>query len=454
MAETPCDLLISNAYIYVDTDWEVPDGWIAISDGRIHSIGTATDEIPDARSRIDARGRLVTPGLINVHHHMYQNLTRSYAPVVNAGLFDWLTTLYPLWARVDDEAVYLSTWVAMAELLLGGCTLSSDHMYLHPRDGLIDAQIRASRDLGFRFYANRGSMTRSTADGGLPPVQVVQEPDVILADSERLIDAYHDPSPGAMSRVALAPCSPFSVTAELMSDTAALAESRDVRLHTHLAEDHDELAYCREVYGMSPVDYFDSVGWLQSRSWVAHFIYPSDDEQARMGAAGVGVAHCPSSNMLIGGGTADVARLRALGAPVGLGCDGSASTDHGSMWLEARAALTLGRYRGGSTAMTARDVLNIATRGSAACLGWDDETGHLRPGSCADLVIWTGSAMALAGAITDPVEAWLRCGPMSADTTIVAGRILVRDGQIQNSAASDIVTAHTVEARRIQGVAL
>ncbi|WP_202421877.1 amidohydrolase family protein [Gordonia sp. SID5947] len=196
MDEDSCDLLISNAYLYVDSDREVPDGWIAISDGRVHSIGTAADEMPTATTRIDAHGQLVTPGLINVHHHMYQNLTRSFAPVVNAGLFEWLTTLYPLWAQIDDESVYLSSWIAMAELLLGGCTLSSDHMYLHPREGLTDAQIRASRDLGFRFYANRGSMTRSTADGGLPPVQVVQEPDVILADCERLIDNYHDPSPG------------------------------------------------------------------------------------------------------------------------------------------------------------------------------------------------------------------------------------------------------------------
>ncbi|MFC7754496.1 amidohydrolase family protein [Tsukamurella soli] len=247
---------------------------------------------------------------------------------------------------------------------------------------------------------------------------------------------------------------PFSVTPQFMAETARLAESRDVRLHTHLAEDRDELTYCRQVYGMTPVEYFEDAGWLHDRSWVAHFIFPSAPEESRMAAAGVGVAHCPSSNMLIGGGTADVQRLRRLGAPVGLGCDGSASTDHGSLWLEARAALTLGRYRGGSTAMTARDVLAMATQGGAACLGWADETGHLRPGACADLVIWTGSPVALAGALTDPVEAWLRCGPMTADTTIVAGRVVVRDGRIQDPGLDAVLAAHAAQARRIQKVSL
>ncbi|GAB2668875.1 8-oxoguanine deaminase [Gordonia jinhuaensis] len=447
-----CDLLITGAYIYVDAGWEISSGWIAITDGRVAGVGANSEPAPTATETIDAGGRLVTPGLVNTHHHMYQNLTRSFAPVVNADLFTWLTQLYPIWSQIDDESVYLSTWVAMAELLLGGCTLSSDHMYVHPHGELIDAQVRAAGDLGFRFYANRGSMTRSVEDGGLPPVEVVQSRDEILADSERLIARYHDPAPGAMTRMALAPCSPFSVTSETMRDSAALAEKHDVRLHTHLAEDGDELTYCQEVYGMTPVEYFDSVGWMQSRSWVAHFIYPSPDEEQRMAAAGVGVAHCPSSNMLIGGGSADVQRLRGLGAPVGIGCDGSASTDHGSLWLEARAALTLARFRCGPTSMTARDVLDMATRGGARCLGWEDETGHLTPGACADLVIWGGSELSLAGALTDPVEAWLRCGPMAADTTVVAGRILVRDGQIQNSALAEMLTAHRRESARLQGV--
>jgi 8-oxoguanine deaminase len=449
------DLLITNAYVYVDRNWEIPDGWLAVTDGRVEAVGAAADPLPDATAgveTIDAHGRLVTPGLVNTHHHMYQNLTRSFAPVVNAPLFTWLTTLYPIWANIDDEAVYLSTRVAMAELLLGGCTLSSDHMYVHPKPGLIDAQVTAAKHQGFRFYANRGSMTRSVENGGLPPVSVVEDLDTIMADSDRVVDAFHDPGPGAMTRVALAPCSPFSVTEDVMIASAELAEKRDLRLHSHLAEEPDELTYCAEVYGCSPVEYFERVGWMTDRSWVAHFIYPSEDEERRCAEAGVGVAHCPSSNMIIGGGAADIRKLRSYGTPVGLGCDGSASTDHGSMWLEARTALLLNRFMNGATAMSARDVLDTATRGGARCLGWDDECGHLTPGACADFVIWDAPAEALAGAVSDPVEAWLRCGPMRADTTVVNGNALVRDGRIVAADNDEILRRHATIARELQGV--
>ncbi|MGC4936107.1 8-oxoguanine deaminase [Gordonia sp. DT30] len=449
-----CDLLVTNAYIVVDTDWEIDGGWIAVTDGRVSGVGASATPPPAATETIDAGGRLVTPGLVNTHHHMYQNLTRSFAPVVNTSLFEWLTALYPIWAEIDDEAVYLSTWVGMAELLLGGCTLSSDHMYVHPRPGLIDAQIDAATSMGFRFYANRGSMTRSVEDGGLPPRSVVQSEDEILSDSERLLDTHHDRNPGAMIRVALAPCSPFSVTEDIMRESAALAQRSAARLHTHLAEDPQEDEFCQATYGRTPVEYFESVGWMHDRSWVAHFIYPSADERRRMAAAGVGVAHCPSSNMMIGGGAADVLELRGLGAPVGLGCDGSASTDHASLWLEARTALLLGRFRNGPRSMTARDALYAATRGGAACLGWDDEVGHLRPGACADLVIWAAAAESLAGALTDPVEAWLRCGPMRADTTVVAGRVLVRDGHLTHPGHDDAMSAHRAAARNLQRSAL
>lgn len=448
----PADLLIRDAYIYVDRGWEIASGWIAIKDRRVHAVGKAGEE-PAARKVVSAQGRLVTPGLINAHHHMYQNLTRSYGPVTNGTLFEWLTGLYPLWAELDAESVYLSTYIAMAELLMGGCTTSMDHMYVHPKPFLIDAQFRASRDIGFRFHATRGSMTRSVEQGGLPPASVVQSEDTILEDSVRLVETYHDASAGAMNRVALAPCSLFSVTERIMVESARLAEKYDLRLHTHLAEDPQEDIYCQEVYGCTPTEYFERVGWASKRSWVAHYIYPSQDEIGRLAKAGVCACQCPCSNMLIGGGAADAMGLRARGMRVGLGCDGSASTDHASMWLEARTALLLGRFRNGPHSMSARDALDIATRGGAACLGWDDEIGHLRPGACADLVVWQMSDVALAGAHTDPVEAWLRCGPAVAGTTIVNGTILVEAGKPVLAGLEDVLREHAKHARRIQRLA-
>ena len=304
--------------------------------------------------------------------------------------------------------------MGLAELALGGCTTTTDHLYVAPRGGgdLWTAEITAAREVGLRFHRTRGSMTLSEKDGGLPPDSVVQDDDEVLADSERLVKLHHDPSFGAMVRVALAPCSPFSVSPALMRRTAELAEKLDVRLHTHLAEDPDEDTYCLEHFGRRPVEQFEEVGWLTSRAWVAHCIYPNDAEVARLGAAGVGVAHCPSSNMLIGGGGfAPVREFRAAGVPVGLGCDGSASTDSASLWIESRAALLLGRQRLGPTGMTAREVLDIATRGGAACLGRSGEIGELTVGAAGDLVCWPQEGVQYAGALVDPVEAWLRCGP-------------------------------------------
>lgn len=450
------DLLITNAYIYADRGREIPSGWLSVRGRRIDRLGSSTDELPEIDTEttvINAQGKLVTPGLVNTHHHMYQNLTRAFAPAVNANLFNWLTTLYPVWANIDAESVYLSTRVAMAELLLGGCTLSSDHMYVHPRPQLIDAQIRAAHDQGFRFYANRGSMTRSVEDGGLPPVSVVQDLDTILADSERVVGAFHDARPGAMTRVALAPCSPFSVTEDVMIASAELAEKHDLRLHSHLAEDTDENDYCAEVYGCTPVEYFERVGWITDRAWVAHFIYPSEEEQQRCADAGVGVAHCPSSNMILAGGAADIRHLRRLGTPVGLGCDGNSSGDHSSLWLESRTALLLNRFMHGPTAMSSREILDTATRGGARCLGWDDECGHLNEGACADLVIWDSPEEALAGALSDPIEAWLRCGPRKADTTVVNGKPLVREGQVLTDDHREVLTAHRDTASALQGLA-
>jgi len=452
------DLVIVNAKLVATCDGEgreLPGGWVAITGGLISGVGASTEPAPAAAATLDAAGCLVTPGLVNTHHHIFQNLTRSYGPAINGPLFSWLTTLYPLWAGLDEEAAYLSAWVGLAELALGGCTTTTDHLYVAPRGGgdLWSAEIAAAREIGLRFHPTRGSMTLSAKDGGLPPDSVVQDDDEVLADSERLVAAHHDPSFGAMTRVALAPCSPFSVSPALMRQTAELAEKLDVRLHTHLAEDPDEDTFCLERFGRRPVEQFEEVGWLTSRAWVAHCIYPNPAEVARLGAAGVGVAHCPSSNMLIGGGGfAPVREFRAAGVPVGLGCDGSASTDSASLWIESRAALLLGRQRKGATGMTAREVLDIATRGGAACLGRGGEIGELTVGAVGDLVCWPQEGVQYAGALIDPVEAWLRCGPAAARHTVVAGQVVVRDGTLTVPGTEEKLREHAVAAARIQGL--
>ena len=452
-----CDLLVSGAELVATVDderREIAGGWVAIDDGLVVAIGGPGDAAPPGRQVVRADGCLVTPGLINTHHHIYQNLTRSFRPAVNGTLFEWLTTLYPRWARLDEEAAYVSAWIGLAELALGGCTTTTDHLYVHPHGAgdLISAEITAARELGMRFHPTRGSMSLSEKDGGLPPDSVVQDDDTILADSERIVAQHHDASWGAMVRVALAPCSPFSVTPALMRETAELAERLDVRLHTHLAEDPDEVAFADKAFGRRTVEHFEDVGWMSDRSWVAHCIYPNHAEVTRLGAAGVGVAHCPSSNMMIGGGgMAPVAELRAAGAPVGLGCDGSASTDAASMWLEARTALLLGRVRKGPQAMGARDALEIATRGSAGCLGRDDgELGQLAVGSAGDLVCWPLEGIRFAGALSDPVEAWLRCGPVSAKHTVIAGRVVVEDGLLTAPGEESMLERHREISQRIQ----
>jgi cytosine/adenosine deaminase-related metal-dependent hydrolase len=461
LSEGIADLLVRDAKLVAVCDGagrELPGGWVAITAGVITGVGAAADPAPEAATTLDASGCLVTPGLINTHHHMYQNLTRSYGPAINGPLFSWLTVLYPLWARIDEEAAYLSAWVGLAELALGGCTTTTDHLYIAPRGGgdLWSAEIAAARELGMRFHPTRGSMTVSVKDGGLAPDSVVQDDDQVLADGERLVKLHHDPSFGSMVQVALAPCALFTVSPALMRRTAELAEKLDVRLHTHLAEDPDEDTYCLEQYGRRPVELFEEVGWLTSRAWVAHCIYPSPAEVTRLGAAGVGVAHCPSSNMLIGGGGfAPVRELRAAGAPVGLGCDGSACTDSASLWIESRAALLLGSQRLGPGGMTAREVLDIATRGSAACLGRTGEIGELSVGAAGDLVCWPQEGVRYAGALIDPVEAWLRCGPVGARHTVVAGKVLVRDGELTVPGADieDRLRRHAAASARVQGLA-
>src|SRR5579871_54368 len=449
------DVLVRNALLVATVDderTEIEGGWIAITDGLITALGGPGVAEPASGRFIDASGCLVTPGLINTHHHIYQNLTRSYRPAVNGTLFQWLTTLYPRWALLDEEAAYVSAWIGLAELALGGCTTSTDHLYVHPRGAgdLISAEVRAATELGMRFHPTRGSMSRSQKDGGLPPDSVVQDADEILSDSERLVALHHDPAPGAMVRIALAPCSPFSVDAPLMRATAELAERLDVRLHTHLAEDADEDRYCLEVYGRRPIEHFADVGWGTDRAWVAHCICPNPAEVERLGRWGTGVAHCPSSNLILGGGLAPVTELRGAGVPVGLGCDGSSSADSASLWLEARTAMLLGKLRHGAASTGARDALEIATLGGAACLGRQGEIGVLAPGAAADLVCWPLEGVAFAGALSDPVEAWLRCGPVSARHTIVAGKPVVQDGVLVHPGADEMLGRHRAIAEAWQ----
>jgi cytosine/adenosine deaminase-related metal-dependent hydrolase len=447
------DLLIENARCLATLDderRELSGGWVSITDGLVEAVGNG--EPPNAKRVIDADGCLVTPGLINSHHHMFQNLTRAYAPMTNMALFGWLQSVYSLWRAIDAESIYVSTWVGLAELALSGCTTSTDHLYLHPKDGgdLLGAEIEAARDFGMRFHPTRGSMSLSEKDGGLPPDDVVEEDDDILAASEAAVARHHDRSWGAMTRVALAPCSPFSVTEQLMVRTAELAEKLDVRLHTHFAENSEDDEFSITTFGCRPTEYLERTGWCTDRTWVAHCVMPNQDEVLRLGAAGIGAAHCPSSNLILASGLAPVVDMRAAGVHVGLGVDGSSSADSASMWMEARQAMLLAKLRNGAPAGTARMALEIATLGGAACLGRSGELGVLSPGAVGDVAIWSLTGPSFAGAVSDPIEAWLRCGPIGARDTIVHGRDVVRDGRLMSDRVDDLVNEHNRISRRIQ----
>lgn len=385
---------------------------------------TPVDEVFDASQHV------LLPGLINAHHHFYQTLTRAHPVALNKALFSWLTSLYPVWARLRPEMVEVSTQIALAELLLSGCSTASDHHYLFPQglEDAIDIQVAQAQQLGVRVHLTRGSMSLGKEQGGLPPQSTVQSEDVIMADSERLIRRYHDHRDGAMTRVALAPCSPFSVSTELMRMSADLAEKHQVQLHTHLAETHDETAFCQKMFGMRPVDYLESVGWLSNRVWLAHGIHFNEEEIGRLGLAGVGIAHCPSSNMLLASGQCPTLDLEAAGCPVGIGVDGSASNDGSNMITEVRQALLLQRLRYGAEKITHQKVLDWATRGSARCLGRGD-IGDIAVGKQADLALFRLDDIQFAGA-GDPLAALILCGAQRADRMMVAGRWRVIDGAV------------------------
>lgn len=451
--DDPVDLVVRGARLVATMDddrREIAGGWVAVTDGLVAALGDGAP--PAARRTLDATDCLVTPGLVNTHHHLFQNLTRAYPPMTSQPLFGWLQSLYPLWRALDADAAYLSAWVGLAELALSGCTTSTDHLYLHPHGAgdLLGAEIEAASDLRLRFHPTRGSMSLSEKDGGLPPDDVVDDDDAILAASEEAVARFHDPSHGSMVQVALAPCSPFSVTESLMVRSAELAARLGVRLHTHFAENREDDEFSLARYGCRPTEYLERTGWLTDRAWLAHCVMPNDDEVGRLGAAGVGVAHCPSSNLILSSGIAPVTALRKAGVPVGLGVDGSSSADAASLWLEARQAMLLAKLRDGAAAGTGRISLEMATRGGATCLGRSGELGELSVGAVADLAVWPLTGPRFAGALADPIEAWVRCGPVSAWHTVVAGHPVVEDGELTHPDTPDRLTAHRAAAARVQ----
>ena len=403
---------------------------------------------------VDASQHVITAGLINTHHHFYQTLTRAWAPVADLPLFGWLTNLYPVWARLTPKALELATTVAMAELLESGCTTAADHHYLFPTgmDDAIDIQVGVVKQLGMRAMLTRGSMSLGEKDGGLPPQQTVQDADVILADSRRLVQRYHERGAGAQIQIGFAPCSPFSVTTELMRDSAILANELDVRLHTHLAETLDEEEFCRERFGLRTVDYLESVGWLNDRTWLAHGVHFDDEEITRLGEAGVSVAHCPTSNMRLASGIARAVELENAGVNVGLGVDGSASNDASNLIREVRQALYIQRLRYGSEDVTCARVLDWATQGSAAALGRDD-IGRIEVGKQADLAMFRLDGLAFSGS-HDPIPALVLCGAEKADRVMIAGQWRVLDGNaigVDGEALDKqaLIAAHQEEARKL-----
>jgi cytosine/adenosine deaminase-related metal-dependent hydrolase len=439
-------ILFANGWVVTmdDAGSEHPSGWVLVDGEAIAGVGGG--EEPLAHERVDLRGAVVTPGLVNTHHHLYQTLTRARAQ--QADLFSWLRELYPVWARIDAEAEYAAARTGLAELALSGCSTVFDHHYVFPRgrDGLIEAEVQAAREIGVRIVASRGSMDLGVSDGGLPPDELVEGLDDVLAETERLASALHDPGPGARAQLAVAPCSPFSVTGRLMEESAALARRLRLLLHTHLAETIEEERYCRELYGCTPVEYLERVGWLSHDVWCAHCVHLSDGEAALLGEAGVGVAHCPTSNLRLGAGIAPVRRLLESGARVGLGVDGSASNERGDLFNEVKQALLAARGRDGPGALTAREALRLGTRGGADVLRRHD-IGVLVPGKQADLAIWRTDGLELGGA-DDLVAGLVLSGPHRVDRLLVGGADVVRGGALVRADETQIARDHRAQARR------
>ena len=444
--------LIRNAALLAtmdDDQLEIPNGSLLIQGNRITALGPGTAVPNDADQVIDASGMVVMPGLVNTHHHFFQTLTRAIPAAQDADLFTWLRTLYPIWAGLTPEAIGVSTRTALTELLLSGCTTASDHTYIWPNGSRIDDQLEAAASIGVRFHASRGSMSVGESAGGLPPDALVEDEAAIIADSIRVIEDYHDPRPGAMTRIVLAPCSPFSVSADLMRESITLARAYGVHSHTHLSETHDETAYCRQTFGKTPVELCEDLEWAGHDVWHAHFVHPSPDEIRRMGAVQTGAAHCPSSNMRLASGIANLRAWRDAGLRYGLGVDCSASNDSSHMLAEVRLAMLLQRVGGDPLALSAREALRIATRGGASVLGRSD-IGHLAPGMLADVIGFRLDSLALAGgAVYDPLAAIVFCQPPQVDFSIINGKVRVLDGHPVDIDLPSLVTEHNRVAKAL-----
>jgi cytosine/adenosine deaminase-related metal-dependent hydrolase len=427
-----------------DAGTELQAGWLLVEDGVVVALGEGPE--PEADERVELAGAVVTPGLVNTHHHLYQTLTRARAQ--EADLFTWLRELYPVWARIDAESEYAAARTGLAELALSGCSTVFDHHYVFPRGrpGLVEAEVQAARELGVRIVASRGSMDLGASDGGLPPDELVEDVDTVLADTERLVSQLHEPGPGARVQIAVAPCSPFSVTRQLMGDSADLARRLGLVLHTHLAETREEEVYCLELYGCTPVEYLAELGWLADDVWCAHCVHLSEDDIASFGRTGTGVAHCPTSNLRLGAGIAPVRALAEAGVRVGLGVDGSASNERSDLLFEVKQALLVARGVGGPAAMTVREALRLGTRGGAAVLGRDD-IGSLEPGKCADFAAWRTDGLELGGA-SDPVAGLVLSAPHRVERLVVGGADVVRGGALVHADEAEIAREHRVQARR------
>ncbi len=440
-------LLLRNARVVATMDGrEIDDGSVLVRDGWIEEVGSADEVAATADEVVDLTDHVLLPGLVNTHHHLYQTLTRSVPAAQDSGLFDWLRALYPVWARMTPDHVRAATTIGLAELALSGCTTAFDHHYLWPGGARVDDQVEGASPVGVRFHVSRGSMSLGESQGGLPPDRVVEDEVAIIEDSMRVVGAFHDPAPGAMVRVVLAPCSPFSVTSHLMTDTADLARELGVSLHTHIAETVDEERFCLERFGKRPVEHMEGLGWSGGDVWYAHAVHVADDEVARRGRAGTGVAHCPTSNMRLASGIAPIRRYVAAGVPVGLGVDGSASNDGSNMLREVRQALLLNRLAvspgvGEGALIGARTVLELATKGGAAVLGRDD-IGVIAPGKAADLISLDLNRLELAGAWQDPVAAVALCDVGRVDNSWVGGARIVADGQLTTLELQPIIAEH------------
>lgn len=457
-------LLVDNAEVLVTMDaarGEIDNGAVLVRDNRIEAVGRSEELRAQLKvagepldRHIDASGCIVIPGLVNCHHHLYQTLTRTIGSAAGKSLFDWLQALYPIWAQMDAESVYTSARLGLAELVLSGATTVADHLYLFPNDARLDDEIRAARELGVRFHPTRGSMSLGQSRGGLPPDSVCEDEDDILADCERVIAEFHDPGPLSMLRIGLAPCSPFSVTPELMRATARLARRHPgVRLHTHLAETIDENRFCEEHFGMRPLPYLQSLGWSGDDVWFAHMVHPNSDEIGQLAEMRSGVCHCPSSNMILASGIAPVTEMCARGVRVGLGVDGSASNDANQLLGEARQAMLLQRvgwpgFESSADRFSARAALELATLGGAAVLGRDD-IGSLEAGKAADLVAYRIDGIEHAGARSDPVAGLLTCAPVCAWLSIIDGQPIIEQGEITGLDLAALVQQHNLQSEHL-----